>query len=236
MSNKSELFPETQITNQLLPLMYDLGNLNLHISGNAKVDFIGACPGTVSKISFSISGDRGCLAPYDNSVGCALDDAMAVLFNLSTIPHLNSSEYEKYNISKEGWASFVSSIETTMKQINKENIQQPYAFYVFNYLNKKTNETVVTVTVKLEYNSFVLGEYCSNGNVTYHGPIDDYDQPSMNFGIITWEGNDIKVDLNKLFFIANSSGRETCPHKGDILVYDKEADVYIVFQKEAYLP
>lgn len=219
------------IATDIIHLMNTIGNLHLHVSGEAKVDFrggVGLTNGWAGLVSTIISGDTGCMKPYDGNPKCALDAVIKYLRYLEPAPHLNSSEYEEFVPSKEEWDKFVDSIETEMKALKVTDYAVKYSFELIN----SDGELVATVTLKPLCNVFVVGEFRATRKYTYIGEIQDYDQPMSNAVVITCEGEDHTIQFENLIYYRNRKHR--WPRKKDYLLKDPDSDKYVVLPQEDY--
>lgn len=218
------------IAGDIVHLMNVIGNLHLHVSGEGKVDFLGGAGptnGWVGMASSVISGDTGCMKPYDDNPKCALDAVIEYLRYLVPVPHLNSSEYEKFTPTKEKWEEFITTIETEMKALKEADYKVKYSFKMV-----KDGETIVVVTMKPLCNAFVVGEFRATRNFIYIGEIQDYDQPMTNAVVITCEDKDFTIQFENLIYYRNRKHRH--PRKSDYLLKDPDSDKYVVLPQEDY--
>lgn len=218
------------VADDIVHLMNTIGNLHLHVSGEAKVDFRGGAGptnGWAGLVSTIISGDTGCMKSYDNNPKCALDAVIEYLRYLEPVPHLNSSEYEEFVPSKEEWDTFVDDIETSMKGLKVSDYEIKYHFGL-----TKNGVVVTTVTLKPLCNVFVVGEFRATRNFNYIGEIQDYDQPMTNAVVIRCEDEDHTIQFENLTYYRSRKHR--WPRKGDYLLKDPNSDKYVVLPQEDY--
>lgn len=223
-----------QIASELLRLNHSFGNLYLHISGEGKVDFRGATGdncGWVGMLKVIISGDIGCMTPYDDSYDvCALDNALELLYGLDTCPHLNSSANEKYVPSAEEWKKFVDSIKEELKNLTVTTYKSSYKFKLTR--DETGEEPVVTVRIEPLCNAYVAGEFNAADKYEYLGVIEDYDQPKINHCWIVVNGEAIDdIEMERVIHFRH---RNYHPRKGDYLLYDAEKNIYVVLPQEDY--
>lgn len=227
----TEIF-NRNISTELLRLMSVFGNLHVHVSGEAKVDFRGALGQNnawVGMTSTIISGDIGCLRPYESYPTCALDNALDFLYNLECAPHLNSSINEEHVPDSVQWKAFVDEIEKEMKNLVDANYKKLYQFEL--KLEGAEIPTVI-VTLKPLCNEFVSGEFIAANKYSFLGVIDDFDQPKLKSCFIVANGKEYEVDLAKLIYFRNKTF--FAPDKGDYLVKDEDTGFYVVLPKEDY--
>lgn len=221
------------INSELQRLMHRFGNLFLHVSGEGKVDFrssVGEGHSWLGMLKAVISGDVGCMTPYPGYDVCALDTALDYLYGMDLFPHLNSSVNEEYVPSTEQWRKFVDGIRAELKQLPDDKYKAKYQYTY--YADSDTDTPIVTVTLEPLCNTFVVGEYNAAGKHEYLGVIEDYDQPKVNHCWITVNGSTIDdIELKRVIHFRH---RKFQPRKGDYLLYDAEADVYIILPQEDY--
>lgn len=218
------------VADDIVHLMNTIGNLHLHVSGEAKVDFrggVGTTSGWAGMVSTIVSGDVGCMKPYDNNPKCALDAVLRYLRQLEPVPHLNSSMFEEHVPSKEEWEEFVTGIETDMKGLKVSDYVVKYTFKL-----NKNGVDVVVVTLKPLCNTFVVGEFRATRKYDFIGEIGDYDQPMTNAVVITCEGKDHTIQFENLSYYRSRKHR--WPRKGDYLLKDPDSDKYVVLPQEDY--
>lgn len=218
------------VATDIIHLMNVIGNLHLHVSGEAKVDFLGGVGNTngwASLVSTIISGDTGCVKPYDGNPKCALDAAIGYLRFMTPVPHLNSSEYEEFVPTKEEWEAFIVTIETEMKALKETEYKVKYSFEMV-----KDDKVIVTVTLKPLCNVFVVGEFQATRKYNYIGEVQDYDQPMTNAIVISCEGKDHTIKFEHLIYYRSRKHR--FPRKGDYLLKDPDSENYVVLPQEDY--
>lgn len=217
---------------ELLRLMSAFGNLKVHVSGEAKVDFrraLGQNNAWVAMTSTIISGDIGCLRPYETYPTCALDNALDFLYNLECAPHLNSSINEEHVPDAAQWKKFVDEIEQEMKNLVDINYKK---LYIFELKLEGSDTPVVVVTLKPLCNEFVSGEFIASNKYSFLGSIDDFDQPKLKSCFVVANEKEYEVELDKLIYFRNKD--YWAPEKGDYLMKDEETGMYVVLPKEDY--
>jgi len=217
---------------ELIRLMSVFGNLHVHVSGEAKVDFRGALGQNnawVGMASTIISGDIGCLVPYEKYPTCALDNALDFLYNLECAPHLNSSINNEHVPDVQQWKEFVDSIAKEMKNLVSTNYKK---MYVFELKLEGGKAPVAIVTLKPLCNEFVAGEYIAANKYTFLGTIEDFDQPKIRSCFIVANGVEHEIELEKLIYFRNKLF--FAPDKGDYLVKNEENGIYVILPKEDY--
>lgn len=232
MSNFDTEIINRDISKQLIRLMSIIGNLHVHVSGEAKVDFrggFGQGNAWIGMTSTIISGDMGCLRPYDKYPTCALDSALDFLYGLECVPHLNSSIFEEHVPDAEQWKLFVNEIEQVMKNLVDENYKK---VYMFELKVEDAKEPSVIVTLKPLCNEFVSGEFVAANKYSFLGEISDFDQPKIKSCFIVVEGKEHEIELEKLVHFRNKA--LWAPEKGDYLLKDEETGIYVVLPKEDY--
>jgi hypothetical protein len=220
------------ISAELLKLMSTFGNLQVHVSGEAKVDFrraLGQSNAWVGMTSTIVSGDVGCLRPYESYPTCALDSALDFLYNLDCAPHLNSSINEEHVPDSVQWKEFVDGIEKEMKNLVDTHYKKQYTFEL---KLEGSDIPVIVVTLKPLCNEFVAGEFIAANKYTFLGQIDDFDQPKVKSCFVVANGKEYEVELEKLIYFRNKI--YWAPEKGDYLVKDEESGMYVVLPKEDY--
>lgn len=168
------------------------------------------------------------MKPYDNNPKCALDVIIEYLRYMELVPHLNSSEYEKFVPSKEEWKDFIDTIETEMKALKVTDYKGEYTF-TFSNANKVP---LVTVNLKPLCNVFVVGEFRATRNFNYIGKIQNIDESTTNAIVITCEDKDFTIQSEDLVYYRNRKYKN--PRKGDYLLKDPDSDKYVVIPQEDY--
>lgn len=221
------------ISTELIRLMSRIGNLHVHVSGEGKVDFRGALNNSawVGMLSTIISGDIGCMRPYDKYPTCALDNALDFLYNLECAPHLNMGGNEDHVPSTERWQTFIDGIREELTNLTEASYKKQYTYTLFKG-DLVDNEVLVTVTIKPLCNEFVVGEYIAANTYNLVGEIEDFDQPKIKSCFITANGEDLEIELDKLIHYRNKKWFQ--PDKGDYLLHDEKSGVYVILPKEDY--
>lgn len=220
------------IATDIIHLMNTIGNLHIHVSGEGKVDFVGGAgdsSGWCGMVSTIISGDAGCMKPYDNNPKCALDAAIKFLRYLEPVPHLNSSINDKHVPTLKAWLDQVSIIETKLKALKETDYSVKY---VYEIKLEEEGEPVIVITLKPLSNVFVVGEFQATRKFDYIGEIQDYDQPMSNAVVITCEDKDFTIQFENLIYYRNRKHR--WPRKKDYLLKDPDSDKYVVLPQEDY--
>lgn len=214
------------ISTELVTLSNTFGNLLVHLSGEAKLDFriehnVGPWLGMIKNI---ISGDIGCMRPMKGYDQSAFDLAIDLLLNVQNAPHLNLPDNEKYVVSAEKWREFIMSIKEDRSFVSHDEVRYMYEL--------KVGDVVVT-RIKFEplVNTFVVGEFRAAQRLDFVGEISDYDQNRINSAWVVVNGEEIDVDLSRLIHYRH---RKYQPGKGDYLLYDREKDYYVLLPREDY--
>ncbi len=218
-----------RLSAQLIDLTHTFGNLFIHISGEGKVDFRGAGQGWVGMIKNIISGDIGCITPYEGYDTCALVQALNMLYGLETCPHLNSSVNEQYIVEPDNWKLFVDSIKEHFDDLDPHNFKPKYTFTLKGGDDGKT--TVAVVTLEPLCNAFVIGEFNAAEKFEFLGELEDYDQPGINHCWVVVNGEQIDIDFGRLIHYRH---RKYEPRKGDYILYSPEDDFYVILPQEDY--
>lgn len=224
----------TAIREQIKRVTSKIGNLHLHINGESKLDFfVGKTPSLTPMYSIIISGDNGCLHPYDEQEdNCALDEALLILRSVKVVPHLNSSEFEKYVVSPEEWAKWIDDIEDDFKEHARLGQYLHKYDFSLNKLVDGVNVTVATINIQPIVTEFVIGEITAADKATLIGIIDDFDKPKIKSVIVTVNNEDIEIEDDKILVYRNK--RRFQPGKGDYLLKDVESEVYYILPGEDY--
>lgn len=216
------------VSEELTRLMHSFGNLFIHVSGEAKVDFRQTDgPGWMGMIKYIVSGDMGCMVPYKGYDTCALDQAIDYLINLDIVPHLNFSTNEQYVPDQEDWRKFIMGIKEECTYLG-----HPKPKYRFEMLGGDDGKTVVAVvTLEPICNDYIAGEYKASQNAEFLGIISDYDQPKLKECWVVVNGETIDIPLDKLIHYRHVKYQ---PRKGDYLLRDESKGVYIILPQEDY--
>ena len=218
-----------RLSTSLINLTHSMGNLLVHISGEGKIDFRGAGQGWCGMIKNIISGDIGCIVPYEGYDTCALQQALNMLYALDNVPHLNSSANEQYLVEDANWKIFVDSIKDHFEDLDPHNYKTKYKFTLKGGDDGKT--TVCTITLEPLCNGFVIGEFNAAEKFDFIGEITDYDQPKLKECWVVCEGQTYDIHLDKLIHYRH---RMFQPRKGDYLLYSGEGDFYVILPQEDY--
>lgn len=218
-----------RLATELTNLMHRFGNLFIHVSGEAKVDFKGACSGWAGMFKSIISGDIGCISPYEGYDTCALQQALDTLYNLEICPHMNMSSNEQYVVDAEDWLLFVKGIEDHFNDLDPFNYKSKYEWELKGGDDKKT--VIARIVIQPLCNEFVVGEFNASQRHDFLGEIEDYDQPKINTCWVVVNGDTIDIELNRLIHFRH---KQFHPRKGDYLLYDPENDCYVILPQEDY--
>lgn len=216
------------ISDTLIHLTNTFGNLLVHVSGEGKIDFQQKESSSwLGMVKYIISGDIGCMKPYKGFDVSAFDQAIEYLLALENLPHLNSSINEEYVVSSEKWREFILGIKEDLSFVGS------YKKKYFYELKGGDSGDVIVATISIEplVNRFVVGEFNAAKNLEFLGELDDYDQPMIKSAVITINGEDMTIGLERLIHFR---GRKYQPRKGDYLLYDKEKDYYVILPQEDY--
>lgn len=216
------------VNEQLVRLMHSFGNLFVHVSGEGKVDFRapGMGSGWLGMIKVILSGDVGCMKPYQGYDTCAFDQAIEYLMDLDMAPHLNSSINEEYTVDRERWVKFIQGIKDECSFVGK-----PAPKYKFELRSDDGKHVITTIILEPMCNTFVVGEYNATKECEYIGVIEDYDQPKIDSCFIQCEGKEYEVELDKLIHYRH---RKYQPRKGDYFLFNAESKAYIILPQEDY--
>lgn len=216
---------------ELKRLMNKFGNLVLHVSGEAKIDFNTRVTGWLPMIKLVYSGDIGCMTPYSGYDVCARDNAIDFLLDLDTCPHLNSSAFDKYVPTPEEWKTWILKVKADLDDYLTEGIvMKRYNFSLSKEVDG-VNVVICTLTLEPICNEFVVGEMTAAKHNEFLGELDDFDQPGLKFTVATIGGKDIEIQTDDL---CHFRGKQYLPRKGDYLLRDVERKLYIVLPQEDY--
>lgn len=218
-----------RISTSIIELTHRLGNLLIHVNGEGKLDFRGAGQGWCGMIKNIISGDIGCMSPYEGYDSCALSQALNMLYGLDNVPHLNLSTNEQFVVDDANWKIFVDSIKEHFDDLDPHNYKPKYSFTLKGGDDGKA--TVCTVVIEPLCNTFVVGEFNAIEKFDFLGEISDYDQPGIKSCWMVCDGQTYDIDMNRLIHFRH---RRYQPRKGDYLLYASQDDYYVVLPQEDY--
>lgn len=241
MTVESVASRNARIRKELNGLIRTFGSLELRLSGEGKISFLGVADGAyVGYIHQIFDGDTGCMVPlpmYDES---ALDHAFNFLKSLSPGEHLNDDENLDYVLHVDGWKRELEKFRNYIRE--NPNLTR----YDYDIKKEVNGENVVVVTIKLEpvINRYVSAEYTSSKSgelvgIVKHTKVFSIKDHSMTSPV--WDA-ELEIypfdhDATEKLDLSNDNTcvfRHVVPGEGDFILRDAPSGKYVVLPKIDY--